>query len=96
MNRHKGQLIFFYILGAYNSISLDFIDMIPEKNSFLTNFTQRFQTGTAHIDMLNSEENWKMFVPNEQRGPCFTYDPLRLHLCLTCASLICVLFVCVI
>ena len=49
--------------------------MIPEKNSFLTSFTQRFENGAAHLDMLNSDENWRMFVANEESGPCYTYDP---------------------
>ena len=49
--------------------------MIPERTSFLTTFTQRFNTGSFDIDVLNKNEYWNEFVPNESSGPCYTYTP---------------------
>ena len=49
--------------------------MIPERTSFLTTFTQRFETGADDIDVLRMNEYWKKFIPNENSGPCYTYTP---------------------
>ena len=49
--------------------------MIPERTSFLTTFTQRFETGAEDIDVLRMNEYWKKFIPNENSGPCYTYTP---------------------
>ena len=51
--------------------------MIPDRTAFLSNFTQRFQSEPFGIDVLREEKNWKVFVPNENSGPCYTYNPPR-------------------
>ena len=51
--------------------------MIPDRTSFLNNFTQRFESETFGLDMLKDAANWKTFIPNENSGPCYTYNPPR-------------------
>ena len=51
--------------------------MIPDRTAFLSNFTQRFKSEPFGIDVLRQDENWKVFVPNENSGPCYTYNPAR-------------------
>ena len=54
---------------------MDFSEMIPDRTSFLSNFTQRFRGEPFGIDVLKPNENWKVFIPNENSGPCYTYTP---------------------
>ena len=63
------------ISGAYDNLQLDFTDMIPERYSFLTSFTQRFKTGSDDVNVLVRNDYWKQFIPNENSGPCYTYTP---------------------
>ena len=49
--------------------------MIPHRTSFLSNFTQRFESEPFGIDILKNDKYWKIFVPNENSGPCYTYTP---------------------
>ena len=49
--------------------------MIPHRTSFLSNFTQRFESEPFGVDILKNDEYWKIFVPNENSGPCYTYTP---------------------
>ena len=49
--------------------------MVPKRTSFLSSFTQRFKTGSPEVDVLNKNEYWKQFIPNEKSGPCYTYTP---------------------
>ena len=51
--------------------------MVPDRTSFLSNFTQRFRGEPFGIDVLKPNENWKVFIPNENSGPCYTYTPPR-------------------
>ena len=51
--------------------------MIPDRTEFLANFTQRFEAEPFGIDVLKDDRNWKTFVPNENSGPCYTYNPPR-------------------
>ena len=49
--------------------------MIPNRTVFLTNFTQRFKSEPFGVDVLRNDKNWKIFVPNENSGPCYSYTP---------------------
>ena len=50
-------------------------NMTFNKTSILTLLEQRFAIGQKEMDMLKEEGNWKQFVPHENSGPCYTYDP---------------------
>ena len=63
------------ILGILDNLKLHFSDGIPSRTSFLKNFTQRFRGEEYGVDVLNQNENWDVFVPNENSGPCYTYNP---------------------
>ena len=67
----------FLISGILDELKLDFFDGIPSRASFLKNFTQRFRGEEYGVDVLNQDENWEVFVPNENSGPCYTYNPSR-------------------
>ena len=56
---------------------MDFSGVIPDRTSFLSNFTQRFRGEPFGVDMLKQDEYWKVFIPNENSGPCYTYNPPR-------------------
>ena len=49
--------------------------MIPDKKSFITNFTQRFKGSSPDIDVLRQDKYWDVFIPNEHSGPCYMYTP---------------------
>ena len=49
--------------------------MTFERTSFLSTFEQRFRSGSPAVDMLHEDEYWSTFVPNENSGPCYTYNP---------------------
>ena len=51
--------------------------MIPDRTSFLRKFTQRFKDEPFGIDVLNEDDYWRVFIPNENSGPCYTYNPPR-------------------
>ena len=61
--------------GILDNLPVDFSDMIPDRTVFLTNFTQRFKSEPFGVDVLRNDKNWKIFVPNENSGPCYTYTP---------------------
>ena len=65
------------ISGAFDDLKVDFSSMIPDRTEFLANFTQRFEAEPFGIDVLKDDKNWKTFVPNENSGPCYTYNPPR-------------------
>ena len=73
-------VIVFYlklISGVLDDVKMDFSDMIPDRTSFLSNFTQRFRGEPFGVDVLKQNENWNVFIPNENSGPCYTYTPAR-------------------
>ena len=50
--------------------------MIPPKSTFLSVFNHRFyQSNWSDPDMLGHERVWTVSIPNEDSGPCYTYDP---------------------
>ena len=49
--------------------------MTFKRTSFLTLLEQRYTIGQNEMDMLKEDGNWKQFVPHENSGPCYTYDP---------------------
>ena len=49
--------------------------MIPDKKSFITNFTQRFKGSSPDVDVLRQDKYWDVFIPNEHSGPCYMYTP---------------------
>ena len=61
--------------GAFDGLFQDFTDMIPEKTSFITNFTQRFKSSSPDVDVLRQTNQWEAFIPNEHSGPCYMYTP---------------------
>ena len=67
----------FLITGIFDDIKLDFSDGIPSRTSFLKNFTQRFRGEEYGVDVLNQDDNWEVLVPNENSGPCYTYNPAQ-------------------
>ena len=67
----------FLITGIFDDLKLDFSDGIPSRTSFLRNFTQRFRGEEYGVDVLNQDENWEVSVPNENSGPCYTYNPTQ-------------------
>ena len=67
----------FLITGIFDDLKLDFSDRIPSRTSFLKNFTQRFRGEEYGVDVLNQDDNWEVLVPNENSGPCYTYNPAQ-------------------
>ena len=67
----------FLITGIFDDLKLDFSDGIPSRTSFLKNFTQRFRGEEYGVDVLNQDENWDVMIPNENSGPCYTYNPAQ-------------------
>ena len=65
----------FLIIGIFDDLKVDFSKRIPSRTAFLKNFTQRFRGEEYGADVLNQDENWEVFVPNENSGPCYTYNP---------------------
>ena len=61
--------------GILDDLRVDFSEMIPHRTYFLSNFTQRFESEPFGVDVLKNDEYWKIFVPNENSGPCYTYTP---------------------
>ena len=50
-------------------------DATYKRTDFLSLFEQRFVSGQDKKDVLHDDRYWKRFVPNENSGPCETYDP---------------------
>ena len=44
--------------------------------TFLSAFKQRFRSDEL-LDILNNHSNWVKFIPHEDSGVCFTYNPQR-------------------
>ena len=64
-----------YILDTLNVDPLVNENMTYEKTEFLSTFEQRFMSGQSEYEMLRDEKQWSQFVPHENSGPCYTYDP---------------------
>ena len=64
-----------FYLGTFDGIFQDFSEMIPDKASFLKNFTQRFKSSSPDVNILEQNQYWEVFIPNEHSGPCYMYTP---------------------
>ena len=49
--------------------------MTYPRTDILAVFEQRFVSGESEHDMLHVDGQWKVSVPHEESGPCYTYDP---------------------
>ena len=52
-----------------------FKNMTFERIQLLSALDQMFSTYEPAYDMLRSNKQWKLSFPNEESGPCYTYDP---------------------
>ena len=52
-----------------------FQNMVYPRTDILETFQQRFVSMESTIDMLHLDKEWTVFVPHENSGPCYTYDP---------------------
>ena len=69
-----------YVGDIYISDTLEgdpslLLNMTYNRNYFLSIFEQRFVRDKSELEMLHDDRYWKQFIPQENSGPCETYDP---------------------
>ena len=64
-----------YVIDTLNDDPQNIENMTYDKTAFLSLLEQRFAFGQHEVDMLKDDKNWKQFVPHENSGPCYTYNP---------------------
>ena len=45
------------------------------RNDIFSSFEQMFSIDMPGRNMLIEEKQWKLSIPNERSGPCYTYNP---------------------
>ena len=50
-------------------------DAPPQRSEIFSSFQQQFSQDVYAVDVLQQEHNWELSFPNENSGPCYTYNP---------------------
>ena len=59
--------------GHFDGIFQNLSNSLPKRTAFLKSFTQKYFE--SDIDVLKNDDQWHASIPNEESGPCYTYDP---------------------
>ena len=59
--------------GSFDGIFDSLSHSLLNRSTFLKSFTQRYFE--SDIDVLKNDDQWRIHIPNENSGPCYTYDP---------------------